>query len=558
MKQLLPNAIDPSPVPLVIGVVGHRDPIASELERLRSAFRADLEGLLNALPHTPLLLLNGLASGMDSIAAEVFLEVVAAQQASNPGAPEHQLVAALPKPQQAYEEDFRLPEELATLRRLLASCTAVLDPSNCSELRGDVREGEVLPSPDCYGQQGIFLVRHCYLLAAFHNGVETMELGGTSQSVTMQKGAVHPLFLNVDEVIAAREPGALIEYNTPRHKNSYEGERLARVYWLESHNTDPSSNKPFVLSDLLALPRQIERINAAIADQPVLPPSWAPKPVEIWAKADQLAVNFKKHYWHSSLGLMIVCAAISLSLNDYPWKILGLLLIILVLVLFPLSQQGPKHEFITYRCLAESLTVQDFWSDLGVDRDAADLFHSQTHRDLSWIRTVLRARRVQLLARYSQGLPPLKITAGMVLNWMHGQVSWLNKTISNQRHIDQRLFWYSLYFFGGSLLLSFVSLTPVANASFKLASELLLAIAVALFTLRELQGYEESNARYLRSRDQFSRGLNAFNQALLTDPKEPKRLQRLRCALEAVGLEKLDELNDWVADQLKRIYKPGG
>ena len=36
-----------------------------------------------------------------------------------------------------------------------------------------------------------------------------------------------------------------------------------------------------------------------------------------------------------------------------------------------------------------------------------------------------------------------------------------------------------------------------------------------------------------------------------------RKHQRQRIAVEALGREKLDELNDWVAGQLQRVYSPG-
>jgi len=39
---------------------------------------------------------------------------------------------------------------------------------------------------------------------------------------------------------------------------------------------------------------------------------------------------------------------------------------------------------------------------------------------------------------------------------------------------------------------------------------------------------------------------------------EPTRNhQRQRIAVESLGREKLDELNEWVAGQLQRVYAPG-
>ncbi|MCP9913345.1 hypothetical protein KBZ07_07980, partial [Cyanobium sp. BA20m-14] len=96
---------------------------------MRERFCELIRELLSALPHTPLILLNGLAAGMDSEAAELFLELITEHRQQHPHTSQHQLVAALPKPRQLYlEEDFRENNiERARLERLLQRCDAVLD-----------------------------------------------------------------------------------------------------------------------------------------------------------------------------------------------------------------------------------------------------------------------------------------------------------------------------------------------------------------------------------------------------------------------------------------------
>jgi hypothetical protein len=174
---------DPGSVPLVVAVVGHRDPRPQDLPVLRERFCELIRELFSSLPHTPLILLNGLAAGMDSDAAEVFLELIAEHSQHHQHTPQHQLVAALPKPRQLYmEEDF--PEsgfERTRLERLLDRCHAVLDGDNCPELglpkpaSGQIRDPW---NSTCYGRQGIFLARHCYLLVAFSNGIDSGKVGG--------------------------------------------------------------------------------------------------------------------------------------------------------------------------------------------------------------------------------------------------------------------------------------------------------------------------------------------------------------------------------------------
>lgn len=559
---------DPAPagtaeaVPLVLAVVGHRDPIVTELPRLRAAFREDLEALLAALPHTPLLMLNGLACGMDSDAAEVFLDVIAQDRRSRPMGPRHQLVAALPKSLASYRHDFRGQEERLRFESLLARCDGRLDPSNCSELRGAAPLGEELGSPECYGQQGVFLVRACYLLFAFHNGFETMEIGGTAQSVAMQKGDVHPLFLTVDEVIAAREPGALIEYDTPRHKTRFDGLRQARAYWLESRSCQQvAPHHPLALHDLLTVPRRLEAINRVLQPEPgpTRQEEEGATALKRYVKAE--AARCKRRFLIGSLLMILAGVLITLVLSQQTWQLLGLVLIVVALRWFPRLQRGPKHRFIVYRCLAESLTVQDHWAALGIEADVADLFHSQTHPDLEWIRTVLRARRVQLLVQQSQTPLNQERMAQLARAWMADQCSWMAGRIEAQGRVDQTILRLAVLLMVAALLSLLVAarlpIPPGGGPWLSALAEILIAGFAASLAWRELLGYEEINARYARSVEQFRRGLKAFEQALHTHPREPNRLRRLHCALEAVGREKLDELNDWVADQLKRTYRPG-
>ena len=77
-------------MPLVLAVAGHRDPRPQDLPQLRDRFRDLIRELMETLPHTPLILLNGLAEGMDTEAAELFLELITEQHQAHTHAPHHQ------------------------------------------------------------------------------------------------------------------------------------------------------------------------------------------------------------------------------------------------------------------------------------------------------------------------------------------------------------------------------------------------------------------------------------------------------------------------------------
>ena len=84
-----------------------------------------------------------------------------------------------------------------------------------------------------------------------------------------------------------------------------------------------------------------------------------------------------------------------------------------------------------------------------------------------------------------------------------------------------------------------------------------------MYAYGELIGYEETANRYERSLEQFRRGVAALELlkagevgSLGADLADP--WLRHRIVMEAMGREKLDELNDWIADQIQRIHRPGG
>jgi hypothetical protein len=567
---------DPGAVPLVLAVAGHRDPRPQDLPQLRDRFRDLLRELLVSLPHTPLILLNGLAEGMDSEAAELFLEVIADHRQQHPHTPQHQLVAALPKPRQLYlEEDFSENSiERARLERLLQRCDAVLDGENCHELalpepaRGQSRD----PSdPRCYGRQGIFLVRHGYLLVAFSNGIDSGKVGGTSQTVAMQRGEVYPLFLQVDEVIASREPGVVVEITTPRLSDPELTCPVAHVrYWdenLDGSKIDSRALATLERQNLAALvaskgciPARIEAINCEL-------PAWPPQPVHdtglqssLWRYADHQANAGKNGYTRLCRAVMISSVLIGLGTSQQEWQAAGLLVVLAAVLIFPKLQSGPKLAFIQWRCLAESLLVTDFWSAMGVNGDTADLFHSQTSQNFVWIRTVQRARRLQLMALQAspEYVAPMPEVIECCRSWINGQEHWLGRAIGKQKRWDQQ------YVLAGSLTFLLALAFSIAfwlgrpGLIHFLWAETLIGISVACFGYRELMGYGDTNARYRRSRAQFSRAREALRVAR-PDPHAPGMLQlRQRLVIEAVGREKIDELNDWVGDQLQRVYTPGG
>ncbi|HEY1295491.1 MAG TPA: hypothetical protein VGJ60_20625, partial [Chloroflexota bacterium] len=62
------------PVPLLVGVTGHRDLRHADQRYLEGAVRAVLHDLRTRCPSTPLILLSPLAEGADRLVARVALD----------------------------------------------------------------------------------------------------------------------------------------------------------------------------------------------------------------------------------------------------------------------------------------------------------------------------------------------------------------------------------------------------------------------------------------------------------------------------------------------------
>ena len=226
-------------------------------------------------------------------------------------------------------------------------------------------------------------------------------------------------------------------------------------------------------------------------------------------------------------------------------------LLLLAFVLFPRLQQGPKHAFISERCLAECLTVQHLWIALDINDDAADLFHTRSNSEMAWIRTVLRAVRIQLLSFHAH---ESRIYSSAILKasiWITDQIAFLKKKIGlfNRLASQWRL---------TALILAAAAVVLATLGSYATWVVVLLAGFAASLAYSNLMGYAETADRYKRSLRQFQRGQAALSLISPADADDPQTTRiRQKLVIEAVGREKLDELNDWVAGQLQRVYAPG-
>ena len=542
-------------IPLVISVVGHRDPRTEIIGSIKESFRKELINLMRDLPSTPIWLLTGLAEGADQIAAEVFIDIREEVLNSFPKAPRHKLIAVLPKRESLYlDQDFTDTDSKSQYLNLLNRSDQIITPENCNFLRGS-REID-LPEPDCYARQSSFLVRYCYILIAFSNGVDNAEGGGTAQSVAMQLGTLHRSFHSVDEIMAVREPGALIEINTPRYKNIYAGSpRLLATYWLENQKKEH-------LSELLSIPRKIETINHRILNKTIEIGKWDPFESALWRQLNSMAINKKNAFKLKVNQLFLIGFLISLCFAESPWQILGLLVIAFAYKWFPNAQNNPKQSFVLNRSLAESVTIQKFWIDFDIGLDVADLTRINAKYNLGWVSVFLRSWKLYCFSCANSDHPSVKAVASQFKDWFSGEIRYMRKTIKRYKSYKTRLECLALITYLVALIGATLSYA-YPGILFAWFFEIGLALSVLIIAFLNFKGYEEISARYERSISGYEKYESILHEIFIELESDANKerlsdqdLHRLKITVEAIGREKIDETNDWLAGQLSRTYSP--
>ncbi len=161
---------DLRPVPIIVGVVGHRNLVASEIPRIREIVRKFFEDLREQFPELPLIVMNPLAEGADRLIAHEAIEM---------GIP---LIVPIPLPVSLYVDDFSSSASREEFEQLCAQSKVIELPI----LRGysEVNISAVGSARDRqYAQLGVFISAHSHIMLALWDGKPSDQLGGTGQVV---------------------------------------------------------------------------------------------------------------------------------------------------------------------------------------------------------------------------------------------------------------------------------------------------------------------------------------------------------------------------------------
>jgi hypothetical protein len=401
------------PVPLVIGVTGHRDLVPGEIPQIRQRVREFLTDLKNRYPALPLRVISALAEGGDRLIAEEALAL------------DIPLIAALPMAPEAYRDDFATPSSAAQFEGLLGAAARVLE---LPRLAGTVAEDPGLASEQNrqrqYAQLGIFLCAHCHILLALWDGKASDQLGGTAQVVRFHQDDVMPGF--TDDAPASRlglaDDESDLVYHIVCSRDRPHGEPEAGLKPLDAAwlTTDPdqprSAGLPERYEQIFHRTEQFSRDGARFAGRiaaeqyPLLPdppPADLPESLRaidtVFVVADWLAIHYQKRFtamMRATHVLAVLMGLTFIAYSDLPnqeYMIYAFLVFFAVgAALFLVAKRGDWHrKYLDYRALAEGLRVQFFWAAAGVETGKAtkythDNFLQKQDVELGWIRNVMR------------------------------------------------------------------------------------------------------------------------------------------------------------------------
>lgn len=573
------------PLPLCIGVTGHRDLRPDDVPRLRAEIARRFEGWLAQAPHTELQVLSALAEGADLLVAEVALELAAA------GRPVV-LRAVLPMPWAAYAADFE-PGARARVEAVLARVAPAhrIEPGP-GELaarlglvpRGDGRLPDITGTKrvDCYEDVGRRIARHCHLLLALWDGHDQGGRGGTAQIVAERLAGIPVDERPVSAVFRDEDRGPVLVLPTARLKHERAPRHAAPVFLGErpADGAAAPGDSPAARALFDARLAEIDAFNrAAVAlDDAALAGSrrWllpgVPRPRDdattaaleaAYTAADVLAGRHQRRNHQVrqailALALLIPTLAVVGGLLPSWTGLAYPLLFVGMLALASWNRRRHHHDrSLLYRALAEALRVQLAWRLAGSDERAAQHYLRRHQAALGWMGGTLRCLCLQPSpARLPGEEEPARLRQ-IGQAWVQDQRDYHRGSARNRGRRAAELDRFAVRLVGLALLVSLaLGLWPALPALLGDESVGMLgalagslpALAGCLLAYNGAMAHREVARESERMAQLHARAATALDAALAGAPGSPPAID----LLHEVGIECLRENAEWVFLHLDR------
>jgi hypothetical protein len=354
-------------IPLTIGVTGHLNPRAEDLETLRGTVKRELEKIRDSVPHTPLVMLCALARGADLLCADVAEEL------------EISVRAVLPLEPEVYGQEFSKEDRARFYHHLERAETVFTAPAAEDEPEEDNRDFR-------YRQAGIYLAEHSHILLALWDGRTE---GQSSCGTAAVMEAALTGWRQPRKGMACRNPEnlSILHIKTPRAGD--EANDAGEVRWIGNAEAR---------DEILARTDEFNRYAEEVTGDDELLLQAEEKEPEIrkmeavYCAADSLSIRFAKIYRRtlSTLAVLGTVVMFTFLLYDEAEMIpmmlaCGAALLLAILVTREAKRFASHRRYIEYRTLAEALRVQLFLHYAGSRTEAQHLMTWTQQRETPWI-----------------------------------------------------------------------------------------------------------------------------------------------------------------------------
>lgn len=565
-------------IPIILGITGHRDIPRDDYDIIKNKIKETISELKKAYPNTPLILLTPLAEGGDRIAA------IAANES------EIEYIAPLPMPLEDYTKDFEEKASLEEFNSLLNGASSYYVLPN---------DGQVERSK-LYEQVGVYIAKHCHILIALWDGMESSGQGGTAEIVEYKLKGIPYEYIESQLEIGHVDNGPVYHIMTNRLRNeripaeSITITKLYPSYWVNRGNAENEYN---------AILKSMDKFNKDIIDSnqtliskikqsiEFLIPNYEDKAfskkdytiLERYAAADSFSIFYqKKKQLMLKLTLILSFVIVnSFLFYDEVWQsplllILYLTSIILAYILcFRNTIKDYHNKYLDYRALAEGLRVQLFWDMCGLDKDVSDYYLSMQKSEMEWIRNAIRALRIVKVNKKSATIEDIKTILDC---WITAQYSYYkNAGLKNRKKLKGAELCISIFFVlnilvvSSLLIIEYLSPSLLDNTLFttiwkirqcpvsflsldKVILGLSAAIIALISTFSDKMNFSAQSKRYFKMEEMFKRAKN-----LLEGNIAKNDIEKSKKIIMEIGKQCLAENGEWVLSFRERpIEAPKG
>ncbi|MBV8344715.1 MAG: hypothetical protein JO190_06950 [Candidatus Eremiobacteraeota bacterium] len=365
------RAVEYGPVPLLLGVVGHRR-LPEPADDLRRVVRGLLDGFRSRYPSTPIAVLSSLAEGADRLVASEALDAG------------FSLVVPLPMRREEYERDFVTPESLAEFRSLLdRAVAAFVVPAEAHEIRADRRM--------LYANCGAYIARRSFELIALWDGKESSKVGGTAETVRFRLEGIPPPFVPEERAYDPSLCGPVIAVLTPRGPAATaSAPHPVTVLYPRSALLDPATAFERAKYDLDTFNRDATRG----------PFASRVRGLTLRRQTEGLANGYQRLTARSLFaisGLVFMAVVAFNAYTIFPSHPVALLaayafFTAAAFVAYLFARRGEwQLRYQDYRALEQTLRTWEYWRLAGIERSVAARFAETERTKVDWVAVALKA-----------------------------------------------------------------------------------------------------------------------------------------------------------------------